>query len=409
MTETFRTARAEEIPTLARLAGHSFTGRSPEYLEEMIASAHGGVDSILVGELEARPVSLCLMHTFRQWVGGAALPVMGLGMVTVSPDQRRRRAAGRLVTAALELARERGDAASALYPFRISFYQALGYGLAGQALQYVVPPETIPDSPDRVRVRVAEGEADLRALRSVYGRWITTQSGQMERGEESWTRVLAEREPFLYIGESGEAEGYALVRYRADLPVHERFLEVEERAWLSPRAGRAILAWLGSLSDQWRLVAYRAHPQEGFGELLREPRLPLDSAPGWGLWFPAATLMLGPMFRLLDLQRAWSSRPVDRESALTVRMEVRDPQIPDNEGAWSIRLENGAASVERGTLASADCTLRGDIAWISRIFIGAASPSHAVDAGGLEVDRRSALPLLDAALRVPMPWTFDRF
>lgn len=409
MTETFRTARFEEIPALARLAAHSFTGRSPGFLEATIAGARGGIGSVLVGELEGRPVSLCLMHAFRQWIGGAALPVMGLGLVAVSPDQRRRRAAGRLVAAALERARERGDLGSALYPFRISFYHALGYGLAGEALQYLIAPETIPDSPDRVRVRTAHGEADLRAIRSLYDRWIATQSGQMERGEEAWTRVLADREPFLYTGESGEPEGYALVRYRADLPVHERFLEVEERAWLNGRARRALLAWLGSLSDQWRLVAYRAHPQEGFGDLLAEPRLPLDAAPGWGLWFPAATQMLGPMFRLLDVERAWSVRAVHPEIAMTVRLEVRDRQVPENEGPWSIRFENGAVSVERGTLASADCTLRGDVAWISRIFIGAASPSAAAEAGGVEVDRSSALPLLDTALRVPKPWTFDRF
>jgi predicted acetyltransferase len=42
---------------------------------------------------------------------------------------------------------ERGDLASALYPFRVTFYERLGYGLAGEVLQYQLPPESLPDDP----------------------------------------------------------------------------------------------------------------------------------------------------------------------------------------------------------------------------------------------------------------------
>jgi hypothetical protein len=54
-------------------------------------------------------------------------------------------------------------------------------------------------------------------------------------------------------------------------------------------------------------------------------------------------------------------------------------------------------------------TLRLGISALSRIYIGVLPPSAAVAAGLAETDRPERLPALDAALRLPEPWTFDRF
>ncbi|HET7321022.1 MAG TPA: sterol carrier protein domain-containing protein, partial [Longimicrobiaceae bacterium] len=59
--------------------------------------------------------------------------------------------------------------------------------------------------------------------------------------------------------------------------------------------------------------------------------------------------------------------------------------------------------------AGADVTLRLGISALSRLFIGSLAPSDAVAAGLAEADRPERLPHLDAALRLPEPWTFDRF
>lgn len=407
-TEIFRPARSDELPQLARLIGHSFVGRTREQLREMVERI--GVEPLWVAEQAGRPVAACHLHAFRQWIAGVAVPMMGLGTVAVAPTHRRRRLAGRLVGAGLRRARERGDLVSALYPFRVAFYEALGYGLAGAAHQYLLPPESLPDAPERGGVTLVEGEAELRALRAVYDRWAPTQTGQLARSEREWQKVWDgdDRAGVLYRDAAGEPQGYAIVRYRADLPPQERFLEVEERAWLTAAAQRALYGWLASLGDQWRLIAYRAHPDEGFEHRVREPRLPLGSAPGWGLWFPAATLLAGPMFRLLDVPGAWRARRVADEARLTLVLEVRDAVLPENDGPWRLRLEGGRVAVEPGG-GTADATLRLAVSTLSRLYVGALAPSAAVEAGLAALDRPDVLPRLDAALRLPRPWTFDRF
>ena len=410
MSETFRPAHPEELPQIARLVRHSFIGRSQTDAEAMLgAGAHGGTEALWVGEEAGTIVAACHLLPLQQWIGGQLLPVMGLAAVAVAPTHRRRGVAGRLVTAGLRRARERGDLGSALYPFRVGFYEQLGYGLAGEAHQFRLPPAAFLDAPERAGVRLVENNADHQAVREVYSTWSRGQNGQLERTPRSWKEVWeGERAGVLYRGTVGQAEGYAIVRYRSDLPPAERFLEVEERAWLSPAGQRAIYAWLGSLGDQWREILYRAHPEEGFAERIAEPRLPIGSAPGWQLWFPAATLLRGPMFRLLDL-RAWKDRPVDPEEALTVHVRVIDKQLPENSGSWRLRMTNGAVEIEQGSGGSADATCSLEISTLSRLFIGDLTPSAALAAGRIEIDAPQLLPRLDRALRIRRPWTFDRF
>jgi predicted acetyltransferase len=416
VTETFRPAQPSEVEEIARLQMHSFPSatRTHAWWVDFLASGpHGGLEALWVAEEADRLIGACQLLWLQQWIGGVSMPVMGLGAVAIAPTHRRRGLAGRMVGAGFEHARERGDVGSALFPFRASFYEELGYGLAGEAHQYQLPPALLPDDPaERMRVRMVDGAEDEAAMRRIYAeasrRFMT---GQLDRSERSWKRVWGEPDQaaVLYHGESGEPEGYAIVRYRADLPVTTRYLEVEERIWLTLGAQRGLYAWLSTLGDQWRELVYRAHPEEGFGDLISEPRLPLLANPGWGLWFPSATLMRGPMFRVLDVPGALSRRTLVGDAQLTLRVEVADEQIPENRGPWRIRLSGGRLEVEPDGVRAADATLRLPMDTLSRVFIGALAMRQALSGGLAWLDRPELARTLDQAFAVPKPWMFDRF
>lgn len=416
MTETFRSGRPDEVDEVARLEMHSFPapGRTLQWWRDALTDGpHGGLEALWVAEEDGRLVGACSLLRLRQWVGGACIPVMGLAAVAIAPTHRRRGLAARLVRAGFTHARERGDVGSALYPFRAAFYEDLGYGLAGEAHQYQLPPNLLPDDKvERLRVRLVDGPEDEAAMHALYSEVARRHmTGQLERSDRSWRAVWGgdDRAAVLYQGESGEPEGYAIVRYRADLPVTTRFLEVEERAWLTLGARRGIYAWLSTMSDQWRELVYRAHPEEGFGDLLSEPRLPLLANPGWGLWFPSATLMRGPMFRVLDVPGALARRTLVGEASLTLRLEVDDPQIAENRGPWRVRLHDGAMEVEPDDGAPVDATLRLPMDTLSRVYIGALAMRQALTGGLAWLDRPELARTLDQAFAVPKPWTFDRF
>jgi predicted acetyltransferase len=406
----FRFARPDEVPDIAQLVAHSFVGRTLEFWSEQLRDPPqgGGVQALIVGHTDDALVASLQLLPLRQWVGGTVLPVAGVGTVTVSPTHRQKGVASALMTHALRTAVERGDVASGLYAFRNSYYQKLGYGAAGIALQYLVPPEALPASAERERVERIEGEQRTEAL-ALYNDWIRTQNGQLERNARMWEHAYSATNTALlgYRNAHGALEGYALVVYRADLPVTERFLEVNELVWTTDAARRGLFGWLASLSDQWQRVLLRALPSHHLGEILRDPVLPRGSAPLWGLYVPSATLLIGPMFRLLDPGTAWRQRRVHTPHAMSVGLHVVDGQIGENSGDWRLDLANGKAELRRGN--GTDVTLRLDISTLSRLYIGALKPSVACATGLAECDRQDKLPLLDAALALPEPWMFERF
>ncbi len=409
----YRFARAEEIPDVARMVSHSFPGatRSPSWWEAQLRdpSYGGGPETLFVGEDHGHVFAALQLHPLRQWVAGEALQVAGVGTVAISPTHRKRGLAGELMGAALRAGVDRGDVASALYPFRTSFYKKLGYGAAGEVLAYQVSPGAIPDSPERLKVELLESESARAKALAVYGSWAREQTGQLERNEAMWRALFAGPERALvgYRSTAGELEGYALVVYRTDLPRPQRFLEVDEIVWTTPEARLGLYGWLASLGDQWQQILMRSLPSQLLGDWILEPRLPFGTAPMWGLWEPAATLLFGPMFRLLNMTAAWEKRRVVNGSPIAVALEVSDGQIEENSGSWRLVLDGGRAAIDRKTEAIA--TLRLDISTLSRLFIGSLSAAEGVEARLLECDRPEILSALDAALDVPAPWTFDRF
>src|SRR5690606_8959520 len=104
--------------------------------------------------------------------------------------------------------------------------------------------------------------------------------------------------------------------------------------WLDRNARLGLYGWISSLSDQWSQVIYRAHPEEAFPEHVGTLRQPGERAARWHFWFPAAVTMYGPMYRILDVEAAWSARRVHPDATLSVVVEVSDAQIPENDGPW---------------------------------------------------------------------------
>jgi len=413
-TLRFRFAKSEEVPDIGRLAAHSFPGavRTPAWWQEQLRDPlYGGTGetTLFVGEQSGRFVGALQIHPLRQWIGGEAFSMAGIGTVAISPTHRRRGLAAELMTHALRAARDRGDVASALYPFRSTFYQKLGYGQAGAVQQFTIAPTCLPDADERMSVELLTSEAASREALRVYNRWIRTQNGQLDRGEKIWARVTSVQDRALvgYRSPEGVLEGYAIVIYRAELSAPDRFLEVDELVWLTPRARRGLYAWLASLGDQWPRLLMRALPSHRLVDWIAEPRLPHSNAPSWNLWAPAATLLMGTMFRVLDMQAAWTLRTAAADADISVTLDITDNQLPQNTGQWRLAIEGGRCVIEKDK--PTDVTLQMDVSTMSRIFIGELPPTAALSAGLMTCDRPELLAKLDAALALPEPWTFDRF
>lgn len=411
MSLSFRQGGSADVEGVAHLASHSFPALGfthAEWVERIGDSPFGDTDNLWLAEEAGRLVAGSRMYRFEQWIGGARFPMMGLGLVTNSAAHRRRGIASDLVASGLRHSRERGDVVSVLYPFRTSFYQRLGYGMAGRVNQYRFAPKMLKDFEERSRVAIVDSDKDRADVRAVYDRWAPTQNGMMVRRDRQWEPVWRGRHGVIVRDQKGEATGYAVFAYSAEAARGGRFIEIVERAWLDHDARRALYGWFSSLSDQWDFLLYRAHPDEPFEEHLAEIRLPAEGIARWGFWFPSAVVQQGPMFRILDLQKAWAGRPIRAAEPLVVRMRVDDPQIRENSGDFDLVLDGANAEI-RSPAGKFDLRLAIGISALSRLFIGSLRLRAAIEAGLARVDDFSAVDAFQHAIDLPSPWMFDNF
>jgi predicted acetyltransferase len=376
-----------DVEAMAQLWAEAFPEKPAERRKREIREGmtYGDLSDCWVVRQQGRIAGALRTYRFTTYLWGRAYPTMGLAGVATAPDFRRRGLGRRMCRAALEIAHERGDVLSALFPFRTSFYRDLGYTLVGSLHRYRFHPGELATYPgwDRVVRDPTEGETQARAI---YSRVAPATNGLVHRTERMWSFVH-EEDTYLYLhrNEHGDSTGYIVVRGEGG-PPDRSTLHVVEMVAENREAYLALLGWLSVQRDQWARVVYDAVPGENFMRRLAHPRTHGSGNPR-GLWFHSAHLLRGPMLRIIDLERflsgdsPGSSDPADPADAadagavdrqgpatdrngstegvagptggtapsvgegrvtsairsgepLTQRFQLRDAQIPDNQGVW---------------------------------------------------------------------------
>mgnify|MGYP001077600616 CR=1 FL=1 len=429
-----RTAEPDDIRPLAELWCDAFPGKRT-VAERIRMLEHpgrfGGLEHVLVAADEhAGVVGACKALHMTQYIAGVAMPMMGLAAVAVAPDWRRQGLGERLCVAAVELAADRGDVLSALYPFRPDYYRRLGWGLVGGLHEYRIRTDAIQAGRISSHIRDARLERDTEAIAACYRRVAVASNGPLERDRHIWAYQLegvdlgaqpvdadalwtARAEPAyrVVVHDDGDVTGYALLRgLRQDTSAHNT-LEVRELVAESDTAYLGLLAHIAAQWDRWPRTHYCARPDELFPELLKDPRPPRFREVR-SLYFPTARIVRGPMLRLVDVPGALRLRrffDTGQPRTATLAITVSDEQRPENRGPWTVRLDaEGAAEVEENGDGDPDAALDADAATLARIFAGELAPGRAARLGRARVDGDATL--LDRAFAARERfWLLDEF
>jgi predicted acetyltransferase len=344
--------------------------------------AYGGVDATFVAHVGAELVGAIKMYRMSQYLGGSALPMMGLAAVAVAPSARRRGYGRAMCRQGLAIARDRGDVASALYPFRPDFYRSLGWGTVGELHSYIFPPEALTCA-EVLPVRLAGGE-DERSVRACYDRVARRSNGLLQRSERAWRQHLDAPATHVYLCARSEVAGFVRVRYGESPAAAFLPLTVLELVAEDEEAYTSLLAWLSRQRELWRRIRYDALPEEQFAHRLTDPRVP-GYRPARRLWAPVAHVIRGPMLRLLDVRRALTERRTwGAAPAFTMGLRVRDPELPANEQPLTLAWDGSGVRVHADSL-TADVSVHTDAATFAQIYVGELSVSDAGRLGLAEV------------------------
>lgn len=356
MTLTVRRVTFDDQPAYQRLGSEAFGGGprpvpSREVWESSANREWGVFDG---GALAAR----LRVYGFTSWFHGGRVPTAGIAGVAVEPERRGAGLVSAVLDAALDEARERGEAISTLFPSAPGIYRRLGYEVIGSFDDVDVPLDRVARTapPSGVVTRRATA-ADVEAVTAVHGTWAAGQNAPISRAEEPfWTPPEKYVEDYTGVTlavEDGTVVGFASwTRGTGDSPA-TTVMEVDDLIALTPDAARALWRTLGTFST---VVGTARVSTSGSGASLD---------PAW-LVLPDLTVRRVAehpyMLRVLDVERAlegaWLAPvagPVpfavaDASTGPDGRARVR----ADLSGAWTIEVSGGVAHVHRDAVEVAD-------------------------------------------------------
>lgn len=381
-----------DLDALADVLSHAF-GFPREDASGWFSRA--GVDNVRALKRLGRVAGGLIEIPMGQWFGGRSVSTMGVAGVGIAPDERGRGAATHLMRAMLHDARARGFALSTLYAATVTLYRRVGYERAGARFSITLDPracaiERVPE------VTIDEVNGVPPELVALYDRTAQRSPGYLDRGPYIWGRIVTPRSgrgtKTFTASHGGVVEGYVVLSHTST--GDGTSLTVTDLAATTPRAASAILRLLVEYRSLATTVRWHGGPSDVFTNLLPERNCEIALTDYF-------------MVRVVDVALALEERGWPRGASGTLTIEVEDAAMPENSGAYTLSLEEGAASVAAGSAPKAPrvaITERG----LAALYTGHASAHVLAGAGWLEADE-DARELLDAWFSGPLPTTRDFF
>ena len=323
-------------------------------------------------------------HPFGQHFGGRRLPCAGISGVVVAPEARRQDLARRMLAESMERAAADGEVIAALYPTTAALYRSVGFEVAGWWAERSVPVSELPG--DDGTVTWARAELGDPVAVAIYDRMAADRDGWLDPGEQFWAWRAAQARKdertnrYLYLGtRDGEVVAAAQYSYGSAERAMYR-IDVEALAGADGAAVRAGLALIGANGTTAEEVRTTLPVDELELHLAHVQRTSVRRDWPWMLAF-------------VDLAGAVAARGYPEAVRGSIGLVVDDPHRPANSGTWQLRVDDGAATLERGGEARV-AVAASDLA---AVFSGHLDPARLAHAGRLGHPTPGDVGLLRAA------------
>jgi predicted acetyltransferase len=355
-------------------------------------------DGGYVGTAGSHPLAI-------SWPGSAQpLRCAAVTGVTVRPDHRRRGVLRAMMQRLLDDAVAAGEPVAALFASEGTIYGRFGFGPSAPAHGLRITRDalaTVDGDPGLVRlVDAEEAKAAFPAIATAHGR---LRPGAVQRDDAWYVLWLDHHQEKGRDGTSG-ARWHGLVPGRGYVTFRgvdgqwsdrrpDGVLRVEELMALDDEAAAALWSFVAGV-DLVRTVEAPYRPVDDPVRFLVANEAEVDVKAGMPLWL-----------RLVDLPAALAARRYAVADRLV--LDVRDAQVPANDGRWALQAgPDGAACTP--TTDPADVTL--STSTLSTLALGGFRATTLADAGRLPGTGPHVVRRLDLLFDVPRaPWTAFNF
>jgi predicted acetyltransferase len=392
MNGHLRILREDEVPAAARSAALAFAS-DVEGCARWLRDA--GLDACARAfVLDGQPAGYLLRLPMGQFVHGQRVPMVGVAGVSVPPERRGGGVARAMMERFVVTARQEGFALSTLFPSTQPLYRAVGYEHSATRFEHAL------HRGDLAGLRGAGSGLDIRpvtaedpAVRALHRRFAAGVHGALDREEYVWARVSRRhRTSFdgfgLFRGEA--LEGYVFVAQTSE--GEQITLRVQDFAYGSRDGAEGILAFLDRFTSVVSVVRMYGGPTLPMLSLLEQQ------------WHHARRAELA-MTRVLDVRRALETRGYPAALEVTLGLRVRDALVPENDGAFTLRVLDGRGTVTPGADPPG---LSLDVRWLAPMYMGLHRASTLAGLGVVEGDPAS-LARADALFSAEPPAVADYF
>ena len=398
------------FPRLARLLADAYpimrltTGDAlATYAEQLRTSLNQPGTRWVVAERDGALLGAMRLYDYEMNVRGRDALTGGVGSVAVSARHKRQGIARAMIAWYLEDYRSRGAPFAVLHPFRPDFYRALGFGYGTPVHRYRFAPATLRDEGARGAIRFLD-ESDLDALHACSERVRRTTNGLIAKRRAATERALGDPAlRYVAVEDGGALRAFmqTSVRVGSDDQRNRDELIVRDLAYEDDAHLAALLGHLRAQRDQFVRIVVESQ-DEAFYLAATDPRDGSDEAVSVPATHRVATMGLGVMYRILDLERAFEHLPATA-ATFTLRVTAEDALLPPAGGTRTFRFGPHGPPQPAGAPAGADATLTIGTADLASIVMGSLGLRDAVRHRLATLEPREGLDQLDAALRADRP------
>jgi predicted acetyltransferase len=372
---------------------------------------------LVVAERDGAVAGVMRLYDYQMSVRGRDALSGGVGGVAVGLAHKRQGIARALIGWYAEHYRARGAPFALLWPFKLDFYRALGFGYGTPFHRYRFAPAALRDDGARGTVRIL-GPGDAAALEACYERVRKTTNGLAARHRVATDRALGDAELRIVAVEDG-GEIRAFMQTNAVTPSDTSLrnrdeLVVRDMVFEDGAYRAALLGYLRAQRDQFARIVIESQ-DDALYLAAADPRDGSDEVAAPPAAHRIATTGLGVMYRILDVEAAFGHLPA-ASAPFTLRVEVADTFFAPTAGRWTFRFgpdgpprrsgvgaaTDGAPRAD-GISGAADATLAIGIADLSSVVMGSLRLRDVVRNGLATVEPRAKLDVIDAAFRADQP------
>jgi predicted acetyltransferase len=383
-------AEPEELTILGEMMAHAF-GMTPAYVDVYMRRL--GRKSFRCVKVDGEVAGGLAIYTLGQWFGGRSVPMAGLAAVAVPPERRGKGVARALLEHTLRELHSGEMALSTLYPATHTLYRSVGYEQSGNRAWRRLATHSIGLSDRTLPVRpVKPRDPEIAAI---YRAWAERESGVLDRGEPMWERIadpMPETGPVhaYVVGPAAAPEGYVIYIERGSAIAGIEIV-VRDFVALTASAARRLLTLLADHRSVVKEIAWPGAVVDPVLALLPELEVRIERPERWHL-------------RIVHVPAALRARGYPAGVEAELHLQVRDRVLPENDGAFVLRVKGGWGEVARGGRGELELDVRG----LAPLYSGYWRPAQlaAID---LLAGPPAAIAAAATIFAGPEPWMADFF